>query len=324
MLAQRQLDLTVCMEEVHKPHNLAAIVRTADAIGIHRVHAVWPKSWIHKRKGTARGSQNWVDVKLHPDIGSAVAELKAAGMQILATHLSESSVDFRAIDYTKPTAILVGQEKHGIGEEALALADHHIVIPMVGMVQSLNVSVAAAAIGWQLGVSTAHIAAALEKFHGVGRRFNLKGELDFGRGKALLVDDYGHHPKELEAVFAAARGGWPERRLVVAFQPHRYTRTRDLFDDFAAVLSSADAVVLTEVYPAGEAHIAGADAKSLARAIRARGRIDPVLAGSARDLPTVLADVLADGDLLLLMGAGDIGHMSLHIAAHGFAAKDPA
>ncbi len=146
MLAQRQLDLTVCMEEVHKPHNLAAIVRTADAIGIHRVHAVWPKSWIHKRKGTARGSQNWVDVKLHPDIGSAVAELKASGMQILATHLSDSSVDFRAIDYTRPTAILVGQEKHGIGEEALALADHHIVIPMVGMVQSLNVSVAAAAI----------------------------------------------------------------------------------------------------------------------------------------------------------------------------------
>lgn len=146
MLAMRQLDLTVCMEEVHKPHNLAAIVRTADAIGIHRVHAVWPKSWIHKRKGTARGSQNWVDVKLHPDIGSAVAELKASGMQILATHLSDSSVDFRAIDYTRPTAILVGQEKHGIGEEALALADHHIVIPMVGMVQSLNVSVAAAAI----------------------------------------------------------------------------------------------------------------------------------------------------------------------------------
>ncbi|MFK0666906.1 tRNA (guanosine(18)-2'-O)-methyltransferase TrmH [Aeromonas salmonicida] len=146
MLAQRQLDLTVCMEEVHKPHNLAAIVRTADAIGIHRVHAVWPKTWIHKRKGTARGSQNWVDVKLHPDIGSAVAELKASGMQIVATHLSESSVDFRTIDYTRPTAILVGQEKHGIGEEALALADHHIVIPMVGMVQSLNVSVAAAAI----------------------------------------------------------------------------------------------------------------------------------------------------------------------------------
>ncbi|MGB6187437.1 MAG: tRNA (guanosine(18)-2'-O)-methyltransferase TrmH [Aeromonas molluscorum] len=146
MLAMRQLDLTVCLEEVHKPHNLAAIVRTADAVGIHRVHAVWPKNSIHKRKGTARGSQNWVDISLHGDIQSAITDLKASGMQILATHLGEQSVDFREIDYTKPTAILFGQEKFGITPEALALADHHIVIPMVGMVQSLNVSVAAAAI----------------------------------------------------------------------------------------------------------------------------------------------------------------------------------
>jgi len=132
------------------------------------------------------------------------------------------------------------------------------------------------------------------------------------------VDDYGHHPRELDAVFAAARGGWPERRLVVAFQPHRYSRTRDLFDDFAAVLSSCDAVVLTEVYAAGETPIAGADAKSLARAIRARGRIDPVVVAGARDLPAVLLDVLQDGDLLLLMGAGDIGHVAGDIATHGF------
>lgn len=145
MLAQRQLDLTVCMEEVHKPHNLAAIVRTADAIGIHRVHAVWPKSWIHKRKGTARGSQNWVDVKLHPDIGSAVTELKASGMQIpRPTSPTARGLSRHRLHQTHRH--LVGQEKHGIGEEALALADHHIVIPMVGMVQSLNVSVAAAAI----------------------------------------------------------------------------------------------------------------------------------------------------------------------------------
>ncbi|KAA2285118.1 UDP-N-acetylmuramate--L-alanine ligase [Arenimonas fontis] len=185
-------------------------------------------------------------------------------------------------------------------------------------------ALAAAAIGWQLGVAGAAIGAALEKFQGIGRRFNLKGELDFGRGKALLVDDYGHHPRELEAVFAAARGGWPERRLVVAFQPHRYTRTRDLLDDFAAVLSSADAVLLTDVYPAGEAPIAGADAKALARAIRARGRIDPVLAGPARELPTVLADVLADGDLLLVMGAGDIGAVANTLAEHGIRGEPQA
>jgi UDP-N-acetylmuramate--alanine ligase len=196
-----------------------------------------------------------------------------------------------------------------------------VTLNLPGRHNVLN-ALAAAAIGWQLGVSAAAIGRALEKFQGIGRRFNLKGELAFdnasGGGKALLVDDYGHHPRELEAVFAAARGGWPERRLVVAFQPHRYSRTRDLLDDFAAVLSSCDAVVLTEVYAAGEAPIAGADAKSLARAIRSRGRIDPVLVNSARDLAGVLPDVLHDGDLLLIMGAGDIGAVAGEIAAKGF------
>jgi UDP-N-acetylmuramate--alanine ligase len=184
-------------------------------------------------------------------------------------------------------------------------------------------ALAAAAIGWQLGVDVVAIGQALEKFHGVGRRFNIKGELDFlaangMRGKALVVDDYGHHPRELEAVFAAARGGWPDRRLVVAFQPHRYSRTRDHLDEFAAVLSTCDAVVLTDVYAAGEAPIAGADTKSLARAIRSRGRIDPVLVGAAKELPGVLPDVLRDGDLLLLMGAGDIGAVATDIGANGF------
>jgi len=179
-------------------------------------------------------------------------------------------------------------------------------------------ALAAAAIGWQLGVPATAIAHALETFQGVGRRFNLLGEMDFGRGKALLVDDYGHHPRELEAVFQAARAGWPGRRLVVGFQPHRYSRTRDLLDEFAAVLSTVDALVLTEVYPAGEAPIAGADGKSLARAIRARGRIDPVLVGSARELPAVLQDVLVDGDLLILLGAGDIGAVAQALGQHGF------
>jgi UDP-N-acetylmuramate--alanine ligase len=179
-------------------------------------------------------------------------------------------------------------------------------------------ALAAAAIGWQLGIEPATIAAALEKFQGIGRRFNLHGEKAFGNGQALLVDDYGHHPVELAAVFQAARAGWPERRLVVAFQPHRYTRTRDLLDEFAAVLSEVDALVLTEVYAAGEAPIVGADAKALARAIRARGRIDPVLVPNARALPGVLPDVLHDGDLVILMGAGDIGHVAHDLATKGF------
>ncbi|MFT3763118.1 MAG: UDP-N-acetylmuramate--L-alanine ligase [Pseudoxanthomonas sp.] len=181
-------------------------------------------------------------------------------------------------------------------------------------------ALAAAAIGWQLGVSPQNIAAALEKFAGVGRRFNDLGEVTTPTdAKVRIVDDYGHHPKELAAVFAAARGGWPDKRLVVAFQPHRYSRTRDQFDAFAAVLSDVDALVLSEVYPAGEAPIAGADAKSLARAIRARGRNEPVVVGKVADLVHVLPDVLRDGDLLLMMGAGDIGHVAQQIAANGFA-----
>ena len=225
------------------------------------------------------------------------------------------SADVRATDVTQDGNVM---------QFALHLpesAPHTVRLNLPGRHNVQN-ALAAAAIGWQLGVSSEAIAAALEKFQGIGRRFNLKGELEFGNasgaGKVLLVDDYGHHPRELEAVFAAARGGWPERRLVVAFQPHRYSRTRDLFDEFAAVLSSCDAVVLTEVYAAGEAPVAGADAKSLARAIRARGRIDPVVVGGARELPALLPDVLHDGDLLLLMGAGDIGYVAGEIAAKGF------
>jgi rRNA methylases len=146
MLARRQPDLTVCMEEVHKPHNVAAIVRTADAVGVHEVHAVWPAGKLRSMASTAAGSNSWVQVKTHPTIDEAVATLKGRGMQILATHLSDKAVDFRDIDYTRPTCILMGQEKTGISQEALALADQDIIIPMIGMVQSLNVSVASALI----------------------------------------------------------------------------------------------------------------------------------------------------------------------------------
>ena len=180
-------------------------------------------------------------------------------------------------------------------------------------------ALAAASVGWQLGVDNAAIARALEQFAGIGRRFNQLSRLPLaGGGDVVLVDDYGHHPKELAAVFDAARGGWGDKRLVVAFQPHRYSRTRDLFDEFAAVLSTVDALVLTEVYPAGEAPIAGADAKALARSIRTRGRVDPVVVGGAGDLREALAGVLRDGDLLLMMGAGDIGAAAQQIARSGF------
>lgn len=143
VLARRQTDLTVCLENVHKPHNVSAVVRTCDAVGIHRVHTVWEEQY-QFRRGTAMGSQNWVRQTNHDTIDDAMATLKGQGMQVLVTHLSDSAVDFRDVDYTKPTAILFGQEKYGATDQAKALADQDIVIPMMGMVQSLNVSVAAA------------------------------------------------------------------------------------------------------------------------------------------------------------------------------------
>lgn len=146
MLATRQPDLTVCLEQVHKPHNVSAIIRTADAVGVHQVHAVWPTTRMRTLVSSAAGSNSWVSVKTHRTIGDAVSHLKAQGMQILATNLSARAVDFREVDYTRPTCVLLGQEKTGITEEALALADQDIVIPMIGMVQSLNVSVASALI----------------------------------------------------------------------------------------------------------------------------------------------------------------------------------
>lgn len=143
MLAMRQPDLTVCMEQVHKPHNVSAVIRSCDAVGIHRVHAVWDEK-TRLRGGTAAGSQIWVKTQEHNTIEDAIGELKSQNMQVLVTHLSDDAVDYRQVDYTQPTAIILGQEKHGATEQAIALADQDIVIPMVGMVQSLNVSVAAA------------------------------------------------------------------------------------------------------------------------------------------------------------------------------------
>lgn len=191
-----------------------------------------------------------------------------------------------------------------------------VTLNLPGRHNVLN-ALAAAAIGWQLGVGGDAIGSALTGFEGVGRRFHRRGELDLDEGRVLLVDDYGHHPSELEAVFSAARGGWPTRRIVVAFQPHRYSRTRDLMDDFANVLADADVLVLTNVYPAGEAPIAGADGHALARAVRARGKVDPVLVEHPRDFETALPALLRDGDLLLFLGAGDIGAEAARLAERG-------
>ncbi|MEX0333073.1 tRNA (guanosine(18)-2'-O)-methyltransferase TrmH [Vibrio tubiashii] len=145
VLKARQADLTLCLEEVHKPNNVSAVIRTADATGIHKIHAVWPNE-MRTLSHTSAGARNWVDVETHDSIDEAITELKAQGMQVLVTNLSETAVDFRDIDYTKPTAIILGSEKVGASEQAKKLADQDIIVPMVGMVQSLNVSVASAVI----------------------------------------------------------------------------------------------------------------------------------------------------------------------------------
>jgi len=237
-----------------------------------------------------------------------VDELAQATARRTLTYAIERDADVRASDLRQD-----GARMHF----ALHLPDSAALPVTLNLPGRHNVqnALAAAAVGWQLGVDPAAIAHALGAFQGVGRRFQIRGELALDEGTALLVDDYGHHPRELAAVFAAARSGWPDKRLVVAFQPHRYTRTRDLLDDFANVLADVDVLVLTDVYPAGEAPIANADGRALARAVRARGKADPIFVEHPRDLSHALPALLADGDLLLLMGAGDIGAAANEIAA---------
>jgi UDP-N-acetylmuramate--alanine ligase len=188
----------------------------------------------------------------------------------------------------------------------------HLNLP--GRHNVLN-SLAAAAVGRELGVEMGAIQRALSNFQGIGRRLEVLGDIQLKQGKALLIDDYGHHPREIAASIRAVRESRPGHRLVVAFQPHRYTRTRDLFDDFCQVLSGVDVLVLTEVYPAGEAPIPEADGRALSKAIRARGQVIPVLLESVQELPKVLSGMLLDGDVLLTLGAGDIGAVAANLIA---------
>ena len=181
-----------------------------------------------------------------------------------------------------------------------------ITLNMPGKHNVLN-SLAAISVAHLLGVETAVMQKALQTFDGIGRRMQQYGEIETEKGHVLLVDDYGHHPTEIKATLEAAKNAWSERRIVVVFQPHRYTRTRDLFEDFSNVLSKADALVVTEIYSAGEAHIAGADGRALCAAIRARGKVNPVFVENLDDLNSSILDVIKKGDVLLTLGAGSIG-----------------
>jgi UDP-N-acetylmuramate--alanine ligase len=193
------------------------------------------------------------------------------------------------------------------------MPDLGVTLNLPGRHNVLN-ALAAIAVAAELELPDDAVVKGLAEFHGVGRRFQRHGELPVGDGTFTLIDDYGHHPAEMAATLAAARGAFPGRRIVLAFQPHRFTRTRDLFEDFVRVLSTVDELVLADVYPAGEAPIVAADGRSLARAIRVAGRVEPVFVEKTADMRDAVLSRIQDGDVVITMGAGSIGHLAPELA----------
>ncbi len=230
----------------------------------------------------------------------------------VTTYGTNEDADIRAVNIefkenvTEFDVVRSSKAEEELGDTQSVLQLLHVKLRLPGMHNVRN-SLAAIAVADELQIGDNAVIAALEKFEGIDRRFQNLGEVETAAGKVLVVDDYGHHPTEIEATLSAAKSGYPERRVVLVFQPHRYTRTHDLMDDFATVLSEADVLVLLDVYAAGEEPIAGADGRAMARAVRTRGALEPVFVESLDDLQPVLEAVLADGDLVLTMGAGDIG-----------------
>ncbi|MDF2178431.1 UDP-N-acetylmuramate--L-alanine ligase [Aliiglaciecola sp. CAU 1673] len=228
--------------------------------------------------------------------------LPRIGRQYLTYGFSEE-MDVRATDLV-----------HGFNHSSFVVhrKDHAPLKVKLGMPGRHNIlnALAAIAVATEEGIGDKAIVEALDSFAGIGRRFEFLGQFETGQGQVILVDDYGHHPTEVEATIATARSNWPDKRLVMAYQPHRYSRTRDLYEDFVRVLSQVDVLLLLEVYSAGEPSIEGVDSKALCRSIRQRGQIEPVYVASPAELPQVLAEQLADGDLLLTQGAGNIGKLA--------------
>lgn len=213
----------------------------------------------------------------------------------------------------------VGVVQQGKTQRFRVLRPNHpeplpIFLNLPGRHNVLN-ALAAIAVATEEGVADSAIQAGLADFLGVGRRFQVYGEFSLGVGEpVMLVDDYGHHPREVAATIAAVRAGWPERRLVMIYQPHRYTRTRDLFEDFADVLSTVDQLILLDVYAAGEEAIPGADGRTLSRSIRTRGAVDPIFVETIDAVPPALMNIVRPGDIVITQGAGNVGSLAADLA----------
>ena len=268
----------------------------------------------------SRLKQTFVDFVQHlPFYGMAVVCMDDANIREVMPSITKPITTYGLSQEAQVRATDIRQERHrmkftaivGVNGSARKL---EITLNIPGL-HNIQNALAAIAVANEIGVPDAAIVKALSEFKGVERRFQQYGEIRLSTQKSFtLVDDYGHHPAEMEATIKAARGAFPGHRLVVAFQPHRYTRTRDVFEGFTRVLSQADVLLLTEVYPAGEEPIVAADSKSLARSIRVQGKVEPIYIEEVDDLPDAILNIVKDGDIVLVMGAGSVAKVAPHIA----------
>jgi len=250
-----------------------------------------------------------------PFYGLAVMCLDDEGVREILPKISKPVITYGAHKDADIRAVDIKQDGMHTAFSVIRRGNYpalQVTLNMPGWHNMLN-SLAAIAVATRLAVSDDAIVKSLGAFKGVGRRFQIQGDIAVEGGKFTLVDDYGHHPREIAATLEALRQAWPDRRSVIIFQPHRYTRTRDLFEDFVQILSTVDVLILMDVYPAGEAVISGADGRALSRAIRMRGQVDPVFVDVWQELPKILAGIVRPDDVILTMGAGNVGQIATQL-----------
>jgi UDP-N-acetylmuramate--alanine ligase len=249
---------------------------------------------------------------------SHVGEMIPTVTRAVLTYGLNESADIRASELSQNGRIMHFNlhlpNESGFHRVSLNLPGKHNVRNALGAI----------AVAWELGVDVPSVIGSLSNFQGIGRRFAEVGTFQVKEGEVVVVEDYGHHPSELRATLNAARDGWPDKRIVSIFQPHRYSRTKDLYDDFVQVLSEADVLVLTDVYAAGESPIDGVDSRALCQSIRARGKVEPFLISEVTEIIGELPSLLRAGDLVLLLGAGNIGQVAEQIRQNGFTTEEAA